>query len=146
MEFNQLIELQEKYATCPKCKSNRIADGKMSALENRFQRACKCGYSIEILVTDKGNLEIGEIKEPINLEMLSILESQNKTTLNEKKPIQETEETSDMIENLQDFQNTLKNSDNLTFFGEKLSSEDLCAINESIEQAVRLKQEKQLEP
>ncbi|MFJ7649164.1 DUF3797 domain-containing protein [Lysinibacillus sp. NPDC097279] len=23
--FNQLIELQEKYATCPKCKSNRIA-------------------------------------------------------------------------------------------------------------------------
>lgn len=82
MEFNQLIELQEKYATCPKCKSNRIADGKMSALNNRFQRACKCGYSVEVLVTDDKILEIGEIQEPINLQISSILESQNKAYLN----------------------------------------------------------------
>lgn len=82
MEFNQLIELQEKYATCPKRESNRIKDGKMSALNNRFQRACKCGYSVEVLVTEDGIVEKEEIQEPINIEISALLDISVKPNFN----------------------------------------------------------------
>lgn len=81
LELNLLIELQERYAKCPVCKSNHTRDGVMAATSNRFQRACKCGFSVDVFVNGDTQLIVEGITEPISDQIASVLSNINGSSI-----------------------------------------------------------------
>lgn len=55
MKANIVLELMTKYATCPKCGSDKIGlgFGKLEVTEKELIRTCSCGFAIKVDETGK---------------------------------------------------------------------------------------------
>ena len=55
MNWMKTVELLREYATCPHCGSDKLGNGAgtVEVTDDTFTRTCKCGWKVEIEVTEE---------------------------------------------------------------------------------------------